>query len=79
MTKSWTWNTATPKERGEHVRGTAPHCFHNLETLRGLFNLTPHGLRQIMAGDHWRPEYQADSECDPLADAMDRMTENRCR
>lgn len=75
---AWSWKTATPQERGQHIRDTVPHCWGNEDEIRRLFNLTQQGLIKIVwLEDCWRPEYEVES--DPLGEAMDRMTENRCR
>jgi hypothetical protein len=63
---AWSWKNGTPHERADTVRRHAsssrPIPEHN---LRSLFNLTEDGLRQILAGDDWRPAYDSDGETAP--------------
>lgn len=55
----WTWERAPPRERAEMVRnhtyGAKPLSW---DAIKELFCLTDIGMRRIMAGDIWRPEYQ---------------------
>jgi hypothetical protein len=55
---SWTWEHGTQRERGEMVRSHVTACRGDHEKLRELFWLTESGLRRILAGDDWRPEYE---------------------
>lgn len=58
---AWTWQTGTPRERAETVRR---HAFDGRPipeaNLLTLFNLTEIGLRRILAGGDWRPEFDVD-------------------
>lgn len=59
---AWSWETGTPRERADTVRR---HAFSGRtipeSNLLTLFNLTDVGLRRIMAGEDWRPEFDADA------------------
>lgn len=55
---SWTWDGATPRERGIWVRGHMAICRHDLGALCKLFNLTPEGAQSILDGADWAPEHR---------------------
>lgn len=63
---AWSWETGTPAERAHTVRR---HAFDGRPipeaNLLTLFNLTEVGLRRILAGDIWRPEYDIDRAPEP--------------
>jgi hypothetical protein len=63
---SWKWETGTPQERADTVRR---HAFDGRPipeaNLLTLFNLTEVGLRRILGGDIWRPEYDIDQAPQP--------------
>ena len=54
----WTWENGTPRERAEMVRSTLRRCLGNREAMLDLFNLSETGLRRILAGEDWKPEYE---------------------
>lgn len=62
MSAQWTWAGATPQERGEWVRLHWGHCRRDEEALAKLFNLTAQGVRNILHGDDWKPEYSRDTD-----------------
>ena len=61
MRTAWTWESGTPKERGEMVRSTLPHVRHDMEKLCELFCLTGTGAREIVAGSDWKPEHDTNA------------------
>lgn len=58
MVPGWTWDKATPFERGQWVRKHVGTCRHDIGKLCDLFNLTANGAERILNGDEWRPEYE---------------------
>lgn len=56
----WQWETGTPKERADTVRAHLAACHGDYEVLAKLFFLTGDGVRQILSGDIWRPEYSTE-------------------
>lgn len=54
---SWAWETGTPSERADMVRGHYGAVGLTNETVCELFHLTSDGLYKIARGDVWRPEH----------------------
>lgn len=56
---TFAWETGTPKERADCVRGHVRACFNNGALLCELFHLSEAGLICILAGYKWWPEFDA--------------------
>lgn len=68
MGEAWTWVKATPRERAEFVRQHRHDSSFTQDKLCELFDLTHDGLRQIMNGADWRPDYKRAPIPPPQAD-----------
>lgn len=72
----WTWEGASPKERGDWVRKSFRDVKYDRAKLGELFNLTKDGVEKILNGADWQESFR---DYDPLGDAMDEISDSRMR
>ena len=53
------WEKMSPRERADLIRA---HRSLGSNAVRELFRLTQRGLRMIIMGEDWKPQYQAEKD-----------------